>query len=100
VVENYSELIFLIPWGILVLIGVSMFIQGWMITHESHGYRENPKFKGHPEMKGVRKGDGLMVVNFDRMPDDDYNELYDRIQRLKMEELFEEPSAYEDEDDE
>jgi hypothetical protein len=97
--QNYSELIFLIPWFILLLIAVSMVIQGWMITHESHGYRENPKFKGHPEMKGVRKGDGLMVVNFDRMPDDDYNDLYDRIQRLKMEELFEEPSAYEDEDD-
>jgi hypothetical protein len=97
--QNYFNLVFLIPWGILVLIGISMFIQGWMITYESHGYKENPKVKGHPEMKGVKKGDGLMVVNFDRMPDDDYNKLYDRIQRLKMEELFEEPSSYEDEED-
>jgi hypothetical protein len=40
-----------------------------------------------------------MTVNFDRLPEDDYNDLYDRINRLKMEELFEEPSAYEDEDD-
>lgn len=76
-----------------------MFIQGWMVINESHGYRENPKVKGHPEMKGVKKGDGLMVVNFNQMPDEDYNELYNRIQRLKMEELFEEPSAYEDEED-
>jgi hypothetical protein len=74
-----------------------MVIQGWMVVHESHGYRENPKVKGHPEMKGVKKGDGLMVVNFDNMPDD-YNELYNRIQKLKMEELFEEPSKYEDEE--
>jgi hypothetical protein len=28
-----------------------------MIMNESHGYRENPKIKGHPEMKGVKKGD-------------------------------------------
>ena len=45
------------------------------------------------------KGDGLVVVNFDEMPDDDYNELYGRIQKLKMEELFEEPSKYEDENE-
>ena len=97
--QNYSELIFLVPWFVLLIIAISMFIQGWMVIHESHGYRENPKVKGHPEMKGVKKGDGLMVVNFNRMPDDDYNELYDRIQKLKMEELFEEPSSYEDEED-
>jgi hypothetical protein len=50
-------------------------------------------------MKGVKKGDELMVVSFDEMPDDDYNELYGRIQKLKMEELFEEPSKYEDENE-
>lgn len=92
------EIFYFIPFIILLLIAVSMVIQGWMVVHESHGYRENPKVKGHPEMKGVKKGDGLMVVNFDKMPDDDYNELYNRIQKLKMEELFEEPSKYEDEE--
>ena len=45
------------------------------------------------------KGDGLMVVSFDEIPDDDYNELYGRIQKLKMEELFEEPSKYEDDEE-
>ena len=97
--QNYSELVFLIPWFVLLCIAISMVIQGWMVVHEIHGYRENPKVKGHPEMKGVKKGDGLMVVNFNQMPDEDYNELYDRIQKLKMEELFEEPSSYEDEED-
>ena len=97
--QNHDELVFLIPWFVLLIIAMTMFIQGWMIIHETHGYRENPKIKGHPEMKGVKKGDGLMVVNFNQMPDEDYNELYDRIQRLKMEELFEEPSSYEDEED-
>jgi hypothetical protein len=92
------EIFYFIPFIVLLLIAISMVIQGWMVVHESHGYRENPKVKGHPEMKGVKKGDGLMVVNFDKMPDDDYNELYNRIQKLKMEELFEEPSKYEDEE--
>jgi len=92
------EIFYFIPFIILLLIAVSMVIQGWMVVHESHGYRENPKVKGHPEMKGVKKGDGLMVVNFDNMPDDDYNELYNRIQKLKIEELFDEPSTYEDEE--
>ena len=97
--QNYSELVFLVPWFVLLLIAISMVIQGWMVIHESHGYQENPKIKGHPEMKGVKKGDGLMTVNFNQMPDDDYHDLYNRIQKLKMEELFEEPSSYEDEDD-
>jgi hypothetical protein len=92
------EIFYFIPFIILLLIAVSMVIQGWMVVHESHGYRENPKVKGHPEMRGVKKGDGLMVVNFDKMPDDDYNELYNRIQKLKIEELFDEPSTRENEE--
>jgi hypothetical protein len=94
--QNYSELIFLVPWFVLIGIAISMVINGWMIIHESHGYRENPKVKGHPEMKGVRKGDGLLVVKF---TDEDYQELQDIIMRQKMDELFEEPSSYEDEND-
>ena len=92
------EIFYFIPFIVLLLIATSIVIQGWMVVHESHGYRENPKVKGHPEMRGVKKGDGLMVVNFDKMPDDDYNELYNRIQKLKIEELFDEPSTYEDEE--
>jgi hypothetical protein len=33
------------------------------------------------------------------MLEEDYKELYDLIQKLKMQELFEEPSTYEDEED-
>jgi hypothetical protein len=33
------------------------------------------------------------------MLEEDYKELYDLIQKLKMQELFEEPSSYEDEED-
>jgi hypothetical protein len=33
------------------------------------------------------------------MLEEDYKQLYDLIQKLKMRELFEEPSSYEDEED-
>ena len=62
------EVLYFIPFIVLFAIAMSMVIQGWMIMNESHGYQENPKIKGHPEMKGVKKGDGLMVVSFDEMP--------------------------------
>jgi hypothetical protein len=84
------EILFFIPFLILLLIAVSMIAQGWMIVNEKYGYTENPDIKGHPEMKGVRKGDGLLVVNFDKMPENDYSQLSDRINRLKLEELLEE----------
>lgn len=96
-VENHSELVFLVPWFVLLGIAVSMLIHGWMVMYEKHGYQENPKYKGHPEMKGVRKGDGLLVVKF---TDEDFQELQERIIQQKMNELFEEPSTYEDEDEE
>ena len=70
--------------------------------YEKCGYQENPKVKGHPEMKGIKKGDGLMVVRFDDLDntsDDKYDELYKRIHKQKMEELFHEPSTFEDEND-
>ena len=33
------------------------------------------------------------------MLEEDYKQLYDLVQKLKMQELFEEPSSYEDEED-
>ena len=83
-----------LPFLVLLLIILSMFIHGVIIMRELHGYQQNPKVKNHPEMKGVKKGDLLMVVRF---TDEDYSELSERIKRQKLDELFEEPSTYEDE---
>jgi 1-acyl-sn-glycerol-3-phosphate acyltransferase len=73
-----------------------MFIQGWMIMNAHHGYSKNPKVK-HPELNNVRAGDPLLVVRF---TDEDMEELQKRVLEQKMNELFEEPSSYEDEEDE
>ena len=74
-----------------------MFVQGWMILHETHGYQENPRIKRHPEIAEI-KGDTvvLMAVKF---TDNDLKELQQRVLQQKMDELFEEPSTYEDDDD-
>jgi 1-acyl-sn-glycerol-3-phosphate acyltransferase len=94
--QNHSELIFLVPWFILVVIAISMFAQGWMIMNVHHGYSKSPKVK-HPELNNVRAGDPLLVVRF---TEEDLKELQQRILQQKMDELFEEPSTYEDEDEE
>ena len=94
--QNHSELIFLVPWFVLLVISISMFVQGWMILNAHHGYSKSPKVK-HPELNNVRAGDPLLVVRFS---DEDLEKLQERIQKQKMEELFEEPSTYEDEEDE
>jgi len=81
-----------------------MVIQGWMIIHERHGYTERPNIKRHPEISEMKGDTGvLMTVNFDRLPDDDYHQLQKRIDKMKLDELFDEPSSYydyeEDDDD-
>ena len=95
-VKDQSELIFLVPWFILLIISISMFIQGWMIMNAHYGYSKSPKVK-HPEMNDVKPGDPLLVV---RITEEDLENLQRRVTEQKMMELFEEPSTYEDEDEE
>ncbi len=93
--QNHSELIFLVPWFILFVIAVSMFVQGWMVMNAHRGYSKSPKVK-HPEMNDVKAGDPLLVL---RITEEDLEELQRRVLQQKIDELFEEPSTYEDEED-
>lgn len=93
--QHYSPIIFLVPWFVLVGIALSMIIQGWMIMNAHYGYSKSPKVK-HPELNDVKAGDPLLVIRF---TDEDFQELQQRVLQQKMDELFEEPSTYEDEDD-
>jgi len=94
--QNYPELIFLVPWFVLVVIALTMFVQGWMIMNAHRGYSKSPKVK-HPELNDVKPGDPLLVVKF---TDEDIEQLQRRVLQQKIDELFEEPSTYEDEEDE
>jgi protoporphyrinogen oxidase len=101
---DIPQILFVILWFAMIVFAFTMIAQGWMISNESNGYRADPKVKWHPEMSGVRKGDKLMTVRFgepneEDSSDADLSELYERIQKQKMAELFEEPSTYEDEED-
>jgi hypothetical protein len=60
-----------------------------------HGYSKSPKVK-HPEMNDVKAGDPLLVL---KITEEDLEHLQRRVLEQKMEELFEEPSTYEDEEE-
>jgi hypothetical protein len=92
--QNHSELIFLVPWFVLLVISLTMFVQGWMIMNAHYGYSKSPKVK-HPELNNVKAGDPLLVVRF---TEEDLQKLQEIVLKQKMEELFEEPSSYEDEE--
>jgi len=66
-----------------------------MIMNAHYGYSKSPKVK-HPELNDVKPGDPLLVVRF---TEEDLQELQKRVLEQKMEELFEEPSTYEDEEE-
>ena len=55
---------FLIILFALLVAGAPLAYQGLCVMSERHGYRKDPKYKDHPEMKGVRKGDRMLIVNF------------------------------------
>lgn len=109
------QYMFLITWIVLALIALSLIGHGLLIVAESHGYRKNPKVKSHPEMEEVQGTGVLLGITFtgpkpelpeleDGDPykyiweDDSYKLLHERI-REKRESLWDEPSTYEDEDD-
>ena len=93
--QNHSELILMVPWFVLVVIALTMFVQGWMIMNAHYGYSKRPKVK-HPELNDVKAGDPLLVF---RITEEDIEHLQRRVLQQKIDELFEEPSTYEDEDD-
>lgn len=95
-VKNYSELIFLTPWIVILIIILTLYIQGWMVLHEKHGYQENPKVKKHPEILEI-KGDTIVLMSV-KFTEEDLKELQEMVLKQKMEELFEEPSTYEDDE--
>lgn len=49
----------------VISVAIPLGYQGFCVKTERNGYRKDPKFKDHPEMKGVRKGDKMLYVNFE-----------------------------------
>ena len=79
--QDYTPLMFLIPWVILIGIALSMIAQGWMIMNAKNGYTKSPKVK-HPEMNDVKPGDPLLVIRF---TEEDEEQLQRRVLQQRME---------------
>jgi len=107
--SDLEAFLFLTIWVVLVGCAFSLIIQGWMISSEKGGYTNRPDRKRHPEIDELEGDTGVLMVAkisgprpelpSDDEEDESYKLLRDRINRQKMEELFDEPSSYEDEDD-
>ncbi len=93
--SQIPQFLYLILWVVMVVFAISMIAQGWMINNAQRGYSKSPKVK-HPELNDVKAGDSLLVVKFS---DEDMQELQRQVLQQKIDELFDEPSSYEDEDD-
>jgi hypothetical protein len=81
------EILFLLPFFIMSGVASFMIIRLW-------NSMTRPRI--HPELIDVKTGDPLLVFRF---TDEDLEQLQQRVFQQKMNELFEEPSTYEDEND-
>ena len=93
--NQIPQFLYLILWITMVIFAISMIAQGWMINNAHQGYSKSPKVK-HPELNDVKAGEPLLVVKFS---DEDIQELQRQVLKQKIDELFEEPSTYEDDED-
>lgn len=50
----------------VIICGAPLALQGFWVMREKNGYRKDPKFKDHPELKGVRKGDRMLYISFSK----------------------------------
>ena len=107
--SDLEAFLFLAIWVVLVGCAFSLIIQGWVISSEKGGYTNRPDRKRHPEIDELEGDTGVLMVakisgpRPELPPDDEEDESYkllrDRINRQKMEELFDEPSSFEDDND-
>jgi len=95
--SDIPQILFVVLWISMVVFAFTMMAQGWMIKKARYGYSKNPRVK-HPEMNDVKPGEPLMSVNFDKLPDDDYSSLQDRIDRIRLEENLDEEERNEGRD--
>ena len=87
--NDIPQILFVVLWISMVVFAFTIMAQGWAIERGRYGYSKRPNVK-HPEMNDVPSGEPLMSVNFNKLPDDDYSSLQDRIDRIRLEENFDE----------
>lgn len=86
-----TDLLFTFTWFALFVVAVRSIIRGWQIGSENSSpmsiseARRTVTKAIHPEMRDVKQGDELMVVNFGSKACDieEYNQLQERIKELQ-----------------
>ena len=103
-----TDLIFTLSWFILLVWAIRTMSKGWGAMNTStssyNGEFEVGKVEVkkpmHPEMSEVKQGDELLVVNFDKEPQDPlYKSMQDRIDTLREESEDDEDDDYDDSGD-
>ena len=97
-----TDIVFSITWILLLVWAIRSMSRGWNVqdTSRPSGMWNTTVTKiQHPEMEGVKPGDQLMGVTFDKPSScdlEEYKALQNRIEELRLELEFDDD---EDEDD-
>ena len=100
-----TDLIFSLTWIILFAFAIRTIVRGWRFASEdtarpSGMWTTKVTRRMHPEMIDVEPGEELMGVTFEKPSScdlEDYKELQERIEELKIE--LEDPWEDDDDDD-
>ena len=89
--------LFIVISAVLFYQAFRLMSQGWTAMDTPN---EQPKYKPHPEMTEVKSGDELLVVNFNRQPQQPNDPLYQSLgNRLQNGPLIDDPWEEDDDDD-
>ena len=90
--------LFIVISAVIFYQAIRLMSQGWTAMDTPN---EKPaKFVPHPEMDEVKHGDELLVVNFNRQPQQPSDPLYQSLgNRLQNGPLIDDPWDEEDDDD-
>tara|TARA_B100001250_G_scaffold250233_1_gene215056 strand:+ start:589 stop:924 length:336 start_codon:yes stop_codon:yes gene_type:complete len=98
--------IFILTWVILFVFAVRLMSKGWIAADDAHLNKVLTEEKTrtvtrppHPEMAEVKSGDELLVVNFNRRPEEPQDPLYKSLQDRMDSGQVEDPWDDEEEDD-
>ena len=103
-----TDLLFTLSWFILLVWAIRSMAKGWGAMNTSTSSYSGDYEVGkvevkktmHPEMYEVKQGDELLVVNFDKEPQDPlYKSMQDRIDTLREELEDDEDDDYDDSGD-
>ena len=86
--NTFTDLIFTITWFLLLVWAFRTMARGWNMEEQE----QNKIDLSHPEMRDLKDGDELLVVNFGEVEPQDplYKSMQDRIDTLRQDDVDDE----------